>query len=159
MSETEQLTESYHRVVGSRHFWERFAEYFLGHDPAVRRHFDAVPPAHRRELLQRSLTILIGHAAGSPAAQADLDGLLRPGRTGKPVIPESLYSQWLIALLKAVGECDPRFTEELEWTWRHAMERAVSDLSRRSHQLTEPPPPRAIPRRAGATPTLNARLD
>ncbi len=164
MFQTFGLRESYRRVVGSRHFWECFAEHFLGHDETVRRHFDDVPPTYRRELLQRSLAILIDHAAGCSATGDDLDGLLRPDNRGRQVIPKPLYGQWLIALLKAVGECDPRFSDDLEITWRHTMERSVADLLMRDHELAAvsagaipPRMPEALA--VGARPILNARLD
>jgi len=136
----EKLTDSYHRLVASRHFWERFTELFLGRNEAVRRHFDHVPPAHRRGLLQRSLAVLFDHAEHQPGAEAALDTLARPDQKGRQEIPEALYGLWLVSLLQAVKECDPHYSDDLERAWRHAMEGQVACLIRSSREQTDTAP-------------------
>jgi len=135
-----ELTDSYHRLVASRHFWERFTELFLGRNEAVRRHFNNVPPAHRRELLQRSLTVLFDHAEHQPGAEAALDTLARPDQKGRQEIPEALYGLWLVSLLQSVRECDPHYSDDLERAWRRAMEAEVAFLIRSSREQTDTAP-------------------
>jgi len=130
------LTGSYGRMVSSRRFWERFTELFLGRNEVVRRHFDNVPPSHRRALLQRSLGALFHHAKHEPGAEDALDALARPDQGGRQDIPESLYGLWLVSLLQAVRECDPHYSDDLEEAWRRAMEGEVAHLLRRSRELS-----------------------
>jgi hypothetical protein len=135
MDDDSGLMGSYGRMVSSRRFWERFSELFLGRNEAVRRHFDNVPPAHRRELLQRSLGTLFQHAKHEPGAEQSLDALAQPSRGGRQDIPETLYGLWLASLLQAVRECDPHYSMDLEEAWRRAMENEVAHLLQRSREL------------------------
>lgn len=119
------LISSYQRVLTVPGFGDCFYRRFLAGHPEVARRFAGVDMARQKFLLQRSLTLMMQHAAGREGAGEALAELARRHGPEGMDIPEFLYGVWVDALVGALEECDPCFEAGLEAEWRNLLDREV----------------------------------
>lgn len=121
-----EVIESYKRVAREPGFLDRFYTRFMDRDADVRARFQGVDMARQRFVLSRAVTLLLQHASG---VTHGVDGLRESahhhGAEGMN-IPAYMYDLWIDALVETVAEHDPRFTPDLDASWRTLLRREVA---------------------------------
>jgi hemoglobin-like flavoprotein len=128
----EVFNDSLARCLRGEQFFQRFYELFLASSPEVRDKFHATDFRKQRRMLQTSFYMLIEYMVlGWPECRAYLERIaVAHGRQGRDIAPH-LYDLWLECLLRAVKECDDRWSPEVEAAWRYMMNAGIAFLKSR----------------------------
>ncbi|MDH5527114.1 MAG: globin [Nitrospirota bacterium] len=128
------VVSSYQRILTAGNFGDCVYQRFLESHPEVARRFAGVDMARQKFLLQRSLTVMMQHAAGLKGADAALDRIAGQHGPHGMSLPPFLFDYWIDALVGAVAECDPRCDMALEAAWRSLLRREVAHFIARGKQ-------------------------
>lgn len=130
--EIELFNDSLARCLRGGRLFERFYELFLASSDEVREKFRDTDFRRQRRMLQTSFYMLVEYMAlGWPECEAYLERIAAAhGRRGRDVAPH-LYDLWLDCLLRAVKECDERYSAQIDAAWRHVMDAGILFLKSR----------------------------
>ena len=129
--EIEVFNDSLTRCLNEPRFLERFYELFLASSPEVRTKFEGTDFRKQRRTLKASFLLLMLAADGKPEGTRHLEHLAAVhGKTGRDIAPH-LYDVWLECLVRAVRECDSRFTASTERVWRQMLEHGIAFMKAR----------------------------
>lgn len=107
---------------------ERFYEIFLDASPEVRDKFKATDLEQQIRIIKKSLLLLTIACLGTEAVNEEIARLgHRHGSQGLK-IGAHLYDLWLDALLQAVSEFDPRWSQAVGDSWRTMFDPYISRL-------------------------------
>jgi hemoglobin-like flavoprotein len=114
--------ESLRRCNAREEFLDLFYDLFLASSPKVREKFANTDFVRQKRALRASLHMML-LAAEDEARGPDryLRGTSLLHSRGMLDIGAELYDLWLDSLLRAVKECDPRFSPEVEAAWEEIM--------------------------------------
>lgn len=134
------FNDSLARCLRTERLFHRFLELFLASSAEVRQKFRDTDFNRQRRMLQNSFYMLMEYVGlSSPESQAYLERIaLEHGKDHRD-IPPHLYDLWLESLLRAVQECDPRYSPEVEAAWRYMMDAGISFLKSRYDGATGAP--------------------
>ena len=126
------FNDSLARCLRGEQLFQRFYEHFLASSEEVREKFRNTDFRNQRRMLQTSFYMLVEYIAlGWPECKAYLERIAEAhSKRGRDIAPH-LYDLWLDCLLRAVKECDPHFTTEVEAAWRFMMGAGIVFLKSR----------------------------
>ena len=126
------FNDSLARCLRGDQFFQRFYELFLASSEEVREKFRATDFRKQRRMLQTSFYMLVEYIAlGWPECKAYLERIaVAHSKQGRNIAPH-LYDLWLDSLLRAVKECDPEYSTEVEAAWRFMMGAGIVFLKSR----------------------------
>jgi len=118
----EQFTESLGRCLARPAFLSRFYRRFIGSSDEIADKFRDTDMERQKAALSASLYLAMLAADGGDAALAYLESVARRhGRRQLDVRPE-LYDTWLDCLIETVKEQDPKFSAQVEESWRETLQ-------------------------------------
>ena len=121
----ELFNDSLERIKTIPGFFIRFHTLFLASSGEVREKFENTALTRQVDLLRTAFYYILLASRGDHAARALLEPVaMRHSRHALNIRPE-LYNLWLDSLIRAVAECDPRFSPEVEQAWRVTMESGI----------------------------------
>ena len=148
--ETEVFNDSLARCLHGDRLFQRFLELFLTSSEEVRAKFHGTDLAKQRRMLQSSFYMLLEYiGVASLESRTFLERIAHEHSKHGRDIPPHLYDLWLDCLLRAVKECDPRYSPEVEAAWRYMMEAGIAFLKSRYDGAVDGNEP---PTRAGSAP-------
>lgn len=115
--------QSYGRVCNKDRFFIDFYEHFMGSSDAIRAQFVETDMKQQRHLLRNGIMQLVLHSRGMPDTKLRALGKSH-NRTGYNIKPE-WYGLWLNALIRTLKKHDPEFSEDLEASWRLAIDPGI----------------------------------
>lgn len=98
-------------------FFDVFYSEFMARSEEIAAHFAGTDMRAQREMLRKSLLVLLEFYVAKRESQTMLEIALRHGRRDLNIRPQ-LYEEWLSALVAALQICDPRFDRHVELAWR-----------------------------------------
>ncbi|MDO3388766.1 globin [Gilvimarinus sp. SDUM040013] len=116
--------QSYGRCCNQDAFFVDFYDRFMGKSDEIRNLFRATDMSAQRHLLRNGIMQLVLHARGMPATKLKALGESH-SRTGYNIEPR-WYSLWFDALLETLAKFDPQFNNDIEQSWRRAIEPGIS---------------------------------
>ena len=126
------FNDSLARCLRGDQLFQRFYEHFLASSEEVREKFSNTDFRSQRRMLQTSFYMLVEYIAlGWPECKAYLERIAEAHSKRGRDIPPHLYDLWLDCLLRAVKECDPQFTTDVEAAWRFMMGAGIVFLKSR----------------------------
>lgn len=133
------FNDSLARCLRTERLFHRFLELFLASSEEVRAKFLDTDFSRQRRMLQNSFYMLMEYVGlGSPESQAYLERIaVEHGKERRDVAPH-LYDLWLECLLRAVKDCDPRYSPEVEAAWRYMMGAGIAFLKARYDGPSQP---------------------
>ena len=127
MSDADVAFQSYGRCCVNEQFFEDFYSFFMQKSDEIRAMFDNTDMPEQRRLLRAGISWLLMHARGAPGGKLRHLGETH-NRNGYAVKP-SWYALWIDALMEAVSRHDPKYSPELELSWRASLRPGI-DLMR-----------------------------
>lgn len=124
MNSADLVMQSYGRCCASSGFFDTFYLYFLTSSAEVRAKFADTDMTAQKQLLRHGILNLVMHARGMPDTKLRALGCSH-ARGGLDIRPE-LYSLWLDALLKAIGEHDPLCDGNTRLAWREVLNKGIN---------------------------------
>ncbi|CAM2069934.1 Globin [Sulfidibacter corallicola] len=123
------LKESLFRITGDTvegwdSFLETFYNTFFASSPEVAAKFKRTKLKHQRLLLRRSLESIL-KMAWSTEIPIGLDEIAERHDRNNLDIRPYLYELWEESLIQTVSRVDPYFDEEVELSWRIALEPGI----------------------------------
>lgn len=112
-------------------FLDRFYELFLASSEEVREKFRETNFDRQKEALRMSLYMMLTAHEWSVECDAHLEEIAERHSRRQLNIPPHLYDLWLQCLLRAVGECDPVYCEEVEAAWIRVLQPSIDLLKSR----------------------------
>ena len=109
--DSDSVFQSYGRVCNKDRFFVDFYDHFMSSSDAIRAQF-----------VDTDMQLVL-HARGMPDTKLRALGKSHD-RTGYNIKPE-WYGLWLDALMRTLRKHDPEFSDELEASWRRAIEPGV----------------------------------
>lgn len=126
----ELFNDSLERCSASPDFLSRFYTLFLASSDTVARKFERTDLRKQARMLKTSLYVMM--LAGSRSERiAHLETLARRHSRAELDIGPELYDLWLDRLLRAVGEADPRFDQEVERAWQRVLQPGIDFMKSR----------------------------
>ena len=124
----ELFNDSFQRCLCNHDFFKRFYELFLGSSQEVRDKF--VGTAFKQQIcaVHASLVMTMLASTGNDAAHTYLDKISERHSRLQMDIKPHLYELWLQALISAVRENDPLFSDRVEQSWRQVMSYGINYL-------------------------------
>lgn len=122
-TDSDIVFQSYGRVCNKDRFFIDFYDHFMSSSNAIRAQFVGTDMKQQRHLLRNGIMQLVLHARGMPDTKLRALGKSH-NRTGYNIKPE-WYDLWLSALMRTLKEHDPLFSNDLEASWRLAIEPGV----------------------------------
>ena len=107
---------------------ERFYEIFFAASPEVRDKFKATDLEKQIRMIRKSLLLLTMACLGTEAVGEEMDRLGQKHGPKGLKIGAHLYDLWLDALVQAVSEFDPRWSEAVGDSWRKMFAPYISKL-------------------------------
>jgi hemoglobin-like flavoprotein len=114
--QVELARASYDRCRQSESFLTDFYNVFLASDPSFPRMFALTDFTRQQRLLQHGIGLLMSFA-GRPNPHL-LERLAERHGPGELNIPAEHYTLWVDALLVAVKQHDPQFTDDIGEAWK-----------------------------------------
>jgi len=116
------FNDSYARVLMGRtsrgnEFFDVFYEKFIASSPLVAEKFKSVDLQAQRTMLKQSFAYLLNLYVTRQIPN-HLVEIARQHDKRHADIPPHLYTAWLDCLIATVKEFDPKFTDDVELTWR-----------------------------------------
>lgn len=121
----ELFKESLQRCITDIAFLDRFYRIFQDASEDVRNKFKKTDFVHQKFILRASLYIMETVADSGQPTPALVDLAKKHDRNHYAVKAE-LYDIWLDAMIMAVADTDPDYTEEIGLAWRQAMEAGIA---------------------------------
>ena len=121
------VVESFERCTESHGFLDRFYELFLAASPEVGEKFRNTDFDRQKRALRESLQMMLAGAdfPETGIIRNHMERLARRHSRSERDVPPELYDLWLDALVQAVSERDPDYTEALGRAWREAMRAGI----------------------------------
>ena len=114
--------ESLRRCDANPKFLDIFYEKFLDSSPKVRARFADTDFARQKRLLRASFyLVLLASEDEEHGPERYLKYLAARHSARDLNIGAHLYDLWLDSLIKAVKECDPKYSSEVESAWEEMM--------------------------------------
>lgn len=124
--DAELFNDSLERCTANSEFLDRFYDLFLASSTEVAEKFRHTNFVKQKTMLKTSLYMMILAAEGRDEIQAHLQRIAKRHSRADLDIRPDLYTLWLDCLIQAAKEFDPRFTPEIEKSWRRVMEWGIS---------------------------------
>lgn len=122
-TDSDIVIQSYGRVCNKDRFFIDFYDHFMNSSNTIRAQFVDTDMKQQRHLLRNGIMQLVLHARGMPDTKLRALGKSH-NRTGYNIKPE-WYDLWLSALMRTLKDHDPLFSNDLEASWRRAIEPGV----------------------------------
>lgn len=129
--ENDLFSNSLTRCVSNPKFLERFYELFMNSSDEVREKFKHTDWQKQQRMLKASFHMLMLSANALPEGQTHLERIAARHSHADLDIPPDMYDLWIAALILAVSEYDPKFSEETERVWRLVMNRGITYMKDR----------------------------
>ncbi|WP_028669598.1 globin [Saccharospirillum impatiens] len=126
-TDSDIVFQSYGRVCNKDSFFVDFYDHFMSSSDAIRAQFVDTDMKQQRHLLRNGIMQLVLHSRGMPDTKLKALGKSHD-RSGYNIKPE-WYGLWLNALMRTLKKHDPQFSDELEASWRNAIEPGVRLIS------------------------------
>jgi hemoglobin-like flavoprotein len=126
----ELFNNSFEACVLRAGFLERFYQIFIDASPEVRDKFTNTNLAEQVRVMKRSLLLLTVASSGAEGVDEEI---VRLGQKHGPqglAVGAHLYDLWLDSLLQAVREFDPRWSPQVEESWRRMFIPYIDALKR-----------------------------
>lgn len=102
-------------------FFDTFYANLVDQETAIAQMFAETDMQKQNELIEEGIRNLIAYAQGDENAENRIRELGRSHGRDHLNVPPEFYPFWVESLLKALGEHDAEFTEELEESWRSVL--------------------------------------
>jgi len=119
------FNDSFERVVSKDfdHFFLTFYRQFEGLSPAIAAVFENSPPSRRHQMLEDSILLLIDYAVSNQVSH-ELRQLAQFHQ--KLGVPNSMFDDWLEALISTLVILDKDFDDGDEIAWRTMLAPGIS---------------------------------
>ena len=129
MKDIHLVSMSYGRACLNPHFIDRFYEIFLESHPEIKPMFKNTDFSKQRQLLKKSIVMLLAHFEGDNTWTNDLLYIAkRHSTTGGLTISPELYQYWIASLIAALKEHDSQWTSGIEQAWERVLQAGVNFL-------------------------------
>lgn len=118
MEEISIVKKSYGRACLNPQFFDRFYDIFLKSSPKIEPKFAKTDFEKQKQLLRTGVAMLLSHVEGKSVGTVTLNRLGKSHSKKNLDIHPNLYQLWIDSLVKAIQECDPKCTPELERGWQ-----------------------------------------
>ncbi|WP_221799348.1 globin [Oceanobacter mangrovi] len=118
-NDADMVFQSYGRSCNNIVFFEDFYNIFMTKSKDVRDMFKDTNMEAQRALLRSGILWLVMHARGMPDTK--IRALGESHSRGRMNINPTYYNLWLDALMETLARHDPKFSKELEQTWRRTL--------------------------------------
>jgi len=113
--------ESLHRCNADPQFLDSFYKRFMSSSDEVREKFAKTDLKKQKEVLGKSLHMILLSCGGHDEADAYLAEIAKRHGHKDLNIPSYMYDLWLDSLIATVAATDPQHTPEIEQAWRETM--------------------------------------
>ena len=113
--------DSFARCQVNRKFLSIFYEIFISADKSVLEKFEGVDMERQKNMLLRSLSMIMLSSQGDGAADVYLGRVARRHAKKDLDVGPDLYQLWLDSLLEAVEQVDPQFSPQVKQSWEEVM--------------------------------------
>lgn len=134
----ELFKASYNRVCGGdrwEDFLARFYAAFMGRSDEVRARFIGTEMRKQREVLHRSLQLMLQFYL-EPVATPELEQLAARHTPDDLDVPPALYDAWFEALITTLRTSDPEHSLDVELAWRIVFGPGIAFMKLRYLQST-----------------------
>ena len=117
--------QSYERCWVQQGFFDEFYKLFMNSSPEIKALFQHTDFKKQNVLLRVSLLYIISYAQANDLYREKIEALgVLHGRSKLNIRPE-LYPLWVNSLMQAVSKHDSHFNDELEKSWREALQKGI----------------------------------
>ena len=111
-------------------FLDAFYDEFLMSDPRVKPHFSKTDMQKQKDLLRRSISMLILFGSGSGLAKSAVENLaLRHDRNHLNIVPD-LYRFWVKSLLACIATYDQSYDALVAEDWSEVLKSGVAAMTK-----------------------------
>lgn len=110
--------------------YDKFYERFVTSDPRIGPYFVTTDFKKQKNLLKDGVGRALSFASGDAGSANFIEHLsVTHDRSHMNILPE-LYPYWLNALLQTLADTDPKWSKNLEQSWREALQKTIHVMSR-----------------------------
>ncbi len=129
MEELTPVRQSYGRCAMNPSFIDLFYDEFLQSHPSIKPMFKDTDFKKQKELLRTGIGMLLAHLEGKAAGTMTLDRIAESHKKQNMNISPNLYQFWIDSLVKAVKQCDKKFSPDLERSWQKILRAGVDYIT------------------------------
>ena len=123
-----EVKQSYGRACLDPKFFDRFYDIFLASNPRIKPMFAKTDFSKQKAALRTGLAMLLAHLEGKAAGTMTVNRIGESHSKKNMNIDPNLYQFWIDSLVKAVKECDKKWTPDLEAPWQKCLRAGVDHI-------------------------------